>query len=215
MTPAKLEFIELCIAGEVLRFGEFKLKSGRISPYFFNAGGFNRGGLLGPVARHYARLIAERVSPPFMLYGPAYKGIPLAAAAALKLADDHNIDVGYAFNRKEVKDHGEGGGLVGADLNGRVVIIDDVITAGTSVGQSVAAIKAAGAVPHSVIIALDREETADHHRLSAVQYVQKAHGIPVHALITLRDLLDYLKNTESTGKFTAAIRAYREKYGVT
>lgn len=214
MNPSKSEFVELCIASQVLRFGEFKLKSGRVSPYFFNAGLFNRGGLLGPVARHYARLIVERVAPPFMLYGPAYKGIPLAAATALKLADDHNLDVGYAFNRKEAKDHGEGGGHIGASLRGNVVIIDDVITAGTSIRQSVAAIKAAGALPHSVVIALDRGEIADHHQLSAVQYVQKEYDIPVHALIHLRDLIDYLENDESAGRLTAAIKAYWDEYGV-
>ena len=114
MNPSKSEFVELCIASEVLRFGEFKLKSGRVSPYFFNAGLFNRGGLLGKVAQHYARLLVARVAPPFMLYGPAYKGIPLAAATAVKLADDHNLDVGYAFNRKETKNHGEGGGHISA-----------------------------------------------------------------------------------------------------
>ena len=219
MNPSKSEFVELCIASEVLRFGEFTLKSGRVSPYFFNAGLFNRGGLLGKVAQHYARLIAARVAPPFMLYGPAYKGIPLAAATAVKLADDHNLDVGYAFNRKEAKAHGEGGGHIGASLSGGVVIIDDVITAGTSIRQSVAAIKAAGARPHAVVIALDREEVADAQQLSAVQSVQKEYDIPVHALITLRDLIDYLENNPSTrkteaGKFTAAIKAYRDKYGV-
>ena len=218
MNPSKSEFVELCIASEVLRFGEFKLKSGRVSPYFFNAGLFNHGGLLGKVAQHYARLLVAQVAPPFMLYGPAYKGIPLAAATAVKLADDHNLDVGYAFNRKEAKNHGEGGDHIGARLSGGVVIIDDVITAGTSIRQSVAAIKAAGARPHSVVIALDREEIADEHQFSAVQSVQKEYGIPVHALITLGDLIDYLENnpaTRKTGadKFTAAIKAYRDKYG--
>ena len=233
MKPMKAEFIELCIKAEVLRFGEFKLKSGRISPYFFNAGLFNRGGLLGDAAQHYARLIIEKVDDDFMLFGPAYKGIPLAAATALKLADDHNRNVGYAFNRKESKDHGEGGQLVGATLRGNVVIIDDVITAGTSIGQSVAAIKAAGATPHSVVIALDREEVADQDtdengsedtdensgkkKLTAVQYVQKEYDIPVHAIINLQDLIDYLEAKKSVDSFNAvasAIQTYREQYGI-
>ena len=225
MKPMKAEFIELCIKAEVLRFGEFKLKSGRISPYFFNAGLFNRGGLLGDAAQHYARLMVEKVDADFMLFGPAYKGIPLAAATALKLADDHNRNVGYAFNRKESKDHGEGGQLVGATLHGNVVIIDDVITAGTSIGQSVAAIKAAGAMPHSVVIALDREEVADQDtdengsekKLTAVQYVQKEYDIPVHAIINLQDLIDYLEAKKSVDSFNAVasdIQTYREQYGI-
>ncbi len=217
MRPIKAKFVELCIKAEVLRFGQFKLKSGRISPYFFNAGLFNRGGLLGAAAQHYARLIVAKIHDDFMLFGPAYKGIPLAAAVALKLADDHNCDIGYAFNRKEVKDHGEGGALVGATLRGNVVIIDDVITAGTSIGQSVAAIKAAGATPHSVVIALDREEVADRTKLSAVQYVQQEYGIPVHAIITLQDLIDYLEANESAANFkaiAATMRTYRDQYGI-
>ncbi len=221
MNPLKSEFVELCLAAEVLRFGEFKLKSGRVSPYFFNAGLFNHGALLGSVAQHYARVIVENVGGnidgDFMLFGPAYKGIPLAVATALKLADDHGLNVGCAFNRKEAKDHGEGGGLVGAALTGKVVIIDDVITAGTSIGQSVAAIRATGAVPHSVVIALDREEIVEQQpkqrECSAVQYVQQEYGIPVHAIITLRDLIEYLENDESAGEFAAAIKVYRERYG--
>ncbi len=214
MNNSKSEFVQLCLAGEVLRFGAFTLKSGRISPYFFDAGLFNRGALLGPVARHYARLIVERAGRGVMLFGPAYKGIPLAAATAVKLADDYGLDTGYAFNRKEAKDHGEGGGLVGADLRGDVVIIDDVITAGTSIRESVAAIKAAGATPHSVVIALDRQEVADDRKESAAQQVEREHGIPVHSIITLGDLIDYLETDESAGQFVAAIKEYRERYGV-
>lgn len=209
----KKTFVELCITADALRFGEFQLKSGRISPYFFNAGLFNRGALLGKLAQHYARLIVERVSGEFMLFGPAYKGIPLAAATAVKLAEEYDIDVGYAFNRKETKDHGEGGQLVGAELRGKVVIIDDVITAGTSIRQSIAAIKAAGAIPHSVVIALDREEIADDQQLSAVQSMQKEYNIPVHALINVRDLIDYLEDAEST-EFAVAVQTYRQRYGV-
>ena len=149
-----------------------------------------------------------------MLYGPAYKGIPLVAATALKLFDKHNLDIGYAFNRKEAKDHGEGGSLIGAPVSGNVVIIDDVITAGTSIAQSVSTIKAAGATPHSVVIALDRQEIADHREQSAVRYVEKVHGIPVYSIIDLHDLIDYLNNHQSASQHAVAIRAYRDKYGV-
>ena len=149
-----------------------------------------------------------------MLYGPAYKGIPLVAATALKLFDNHNLDVGYAFNRKEAKDHGEGGSLIGAPVSGNVVIIDDVITAGTSIAQSVSTIKAAGATPHSVVIALDRQEIADHREQSAVRHVEKVHGIPVYSIIDLHDLIDYLNTHQSASQHAAAIRAYRDKYGV-
>ena len=223
MNPFKSKFIELCIAGQALRFGEFTLKSGRVSPYFFNAGLFNRGQLLGRLAQCYAQMIVEQVivkapdkgaAHDFMLYGPAYKGIPLVAATALKLFDNHNLDIGYAFNRKEAKDHGEGGSLIGAPVSGNVVIIDDVITAGTSIAQSVSTIKAAGATPHSVVIALDRQEIADHREQSAVRYVEKVHGIPVYSIIDLHDLIDYLNTHQSASQHAAAIRAYRDKYGV-
>ena len=210
---SKSDFIELCAASDVLRFGEFTLKSGRVSPYFFNAGLFDHGGLLGKTAAHYAALIAEKFSGrAFMLYGPAYKGIALAAATALKLADDHGIDAGYAFHRKEAKDHGEGGTLVGAPLRGEVIIIDDVITAGTSIRNSVEAIRAAGATPHAVVVALDRLERAGENGLSASQQVEKEHGIPVHALINLRDLAEHFERTNS--EHAGAIREYRARYGV-
>lgn len=215
MNPGKSEFVELCLANQALRFGEFTLKSNRLSPYFFNVGVFARGSQLSRLAQHYARVIVERVPYPFMLYGPAYKGIPLAAATALKLADDHGLDVAYAFNRKEAKGHGEGGSLIGAPLRGQVVIVDDVITAGTSIRQAVAAIRAADATPHCAVIALDRQEVADsgpgNH--SATQQMEKEYGIPIHAIIALADLIDYLEQTDPTGGFTAAVRAYRERYG--
>lgn len=218
MNSLQVEFVELCIANEVLRFGEFTLKSGRISPYFFNTGLFNRGRLLSQLAQHYARVLVEQVeSDDFMLYGPAYKGIPLVAATALKLSDAHDLDIAYAFNRKEAKAHGEGGGLVGANLRGDVVIVDDVITAGTSIRQSVATITAAGATPHSVVIALDREEVADGEKLSAVQRVQKEFDIPVYSIINLHDLVAYLDASDKSGDtagFATAIKAYRDKYGV-
>lgn len=212
---AKADFVELCIACEALRFGEFTLKSGRLSPYFFDAGRFHHGRALAGLARHYATVVAARVAPPFVLYGPAYKGIPLAAATALALAEAHGIDAPYAFNRKEVKHHGEGGGLVGAPLAGRVVIIDDVITAGTSVGESVAAIRAAGATPHAVVIALDRHERAGDSELSAAQQVRRDTGMPVYSIIDLHDLVDYLAGAggrAGAGQL-AAITAYRDRYG--
>lgn len=214
---SKHDFVELCIACDALRFGEFTLKSGRLSPYFFDAGRFHHGRALGELARHYAGVIKTHVRPPFMLYGPAYKGIPLATAAALALAAEHNIDAPYAFNRKEAKDHGEGGALVGAPLAGRVLIIDDVITAGTSIGESVAAIKAAGAEPHAVVIALDRRERAGEQNLSAAQQAARNYGVPVYSLIDLHDLVDYLERgagDANLGQFAAAIKTYRAQYGV-
>lgn len=213
MNPATAEFVELCIANQVLRFGEFTLKSGRISPYFFDTGLCSRGPVLSQLAEHYARLLAEKLECDFMLYGPAYKGIALAAATTMKLADQYNRNIGYVFHRKETKSHGEGGSLVGETLRGKVVIIDDVITAGTSICHAMAAIKSAGATPHSVIIALDRQEIADNQTLSAVQYVEKHYGIAVNPLITLHDLIEYLAQT-TYAKHLAAIQAYRAQYGV-
>ena len=158
MTHSETEFLKFAIDSEVLRFGEFTLKSGRVSPYFFDAGLFNTGRQIATLGQFYAALLAEREPEPFMLYGPAYKGIPLATATAAALSQQHHRDVAFAFNRKEAKDHGEGGEVIGAPLRGRVVIIDDVITAGLSVEESVRIIRAAGAKPAAVAIALDREE---------------------------------------------------------
>ncbi len=227
---SKAEFVELCIKNRALCFGQFTLKSGRVSPYFFNAGLFNRGLMLGQLAEHYAQLIATHTDGDFMLYGPAYKGIPLAAAVAVKLAEQHGRDVGYAYNRKEAKDHGEGGRMVGAPLRGQVVIIDDVITAGTSIRESVASIWAAGARPHSVALALDRRERAGGEgdaaanspalpALSAAQQVAREHGIAVRAIINLDDLVDYLEPAPTDPAptaipYAAAIRAYRDRYGI-
>jgi len=212
-------FIRLCIDLGVLRFGEFKLKSGRLSPYFFNAGLFNTGRAIAGLGRYYARAAALSGVEFDMLFGPAYKGITLAAAVAVELARlGHNLP--FAYNRKEAKDHGEGGTLVGAGVAGRVLIIDDVISAGTSVRESISMIKAAGGTPHAVTIALDRQEKASDEgegaQLSAVQFVERQLGLPVVAIATLADLLQYLRASADPGlsAHVGRVAAYRERYGV-
>jgi orotate phosphoribosyltransferase len=206
------DFLRFAIASDVLRFGRFTLKSGRESPYFFNAGLFCSGAALARLGRSYAAAIVDSGIPFDMLFGPAYKGIPLAAAAAIALADQHDRDVPYAFNRKEAKDHGEGGVIVGAPLAGRVLIIDDVISAGTSVRASLELIAAAGAEPAGVAIALDRQERGTG-ALSAVQEVERQYGLPVAAIVRLDQLVDYLGDEPGMQEPLAAIRAYRERYG--
>ena len=218
------QFIEFALQAGVLRFGEFKTKAGRLSPYFFNAGLFNRGALLGRLARFYAQtLLAARAEGRVqfdMLFGPAYKGITLAAATAMALAE-LGTDVPFAYNRKEAKDHGEGGVIVGAPLAGRVVIIDDVITAGTSVRESVELIRAAGATPAAVLIALDRMERAGADDAlsarSAVQEVEASFGLPVLAIATLDDLMQFLAADSAPAHqlsaFRPAVERYRERYG--
>ena len=206
-------FIDLCIEHEILRFGEFQLKSGRISPYFFNAGLFQDGQLLNELSHYYAGVINEQVDFPFMLYGPAYKGIPLAAATAMQLAASHQQNVGFAYNRKETKDHGEGGLIVGAPLKGNVLIIDDVITAGTSIKESIDIIHDAGATPAGVVIALDRQESAGDDGLSAVQNVYQKWGIPVISIVKLADLIQHLQHTQDSEKVAKQIENYRDKYG--
>jgi orotate phosphoribosyltransferase len=206
-------FIELCLGLGVLRFGEFTLKSGRRSPYFFNAGLFNTGRALAELGRHYADAI-ERVAWPFdVLFGPAYKGIPLVAAASIALADRHGRDVPWAFNRKEAKAHGEGGSIVGAPLRGRVLIVDDVITAGTAIRESIDIITAAGAQPVGVVLALDRQERGTG-QLSAVQEVEQTLRLPVTSILRLADLIEYLEKSGNASQL-AATRAYRAQYGVT
>ncbi len=213
MLDYQREFIEFALRHQVLRFGEFTLKSGRKSPYFFNAGLFNSGGALGRLGEYYARAIAGSGIAYDMLFGPAYKGIPLAAAAAIALARLFGQDVPYCFNRKEAKDHGEGGMTVGAALGGRVLIIDDVISAGTSVNESVGIIRSAGATPAGVIIALDRQERGSG-ALSAVQEVRQHHGIDVASVINLETLLEYLKDAPGSADYAERVRAYRKEYGV-
>jgi orotate phosphoribosyltransferase len=218
------QFIEFALQAGVLRFGEFRTKAGRLSPYFFNAGLFNRGALLGRLARFYAQTLlaasAEGRVRFDMLFGPAYKGITLAAATAMALAD-LGTDVPFAFNRKEAKDHGEGGVVVGAPLAGRVVVIDDVITAGTSVRESVELIRGAGATPAAVLIALDRMERAGPDDAlsprSAVQEVEALYQVPVLSIATLDDLMGFLdtgtEQAQHLRNFRPAVERYRERYG--
>ncbi|CAP62841.1 orotate phosphoribosyltransferase [Cupriavidus taiwanensis LMG 19424] len=212
-------FIRFALDAGVLSFGEFVTKAGRKSPYFFNAGLFNQGGMLGQVAQFYAKTLLASGVQFDVLFGPAYKGITLASATAVALAG-MGRDVGFAYNRKEAKDHGEGGTLVGAKLQGKVVIVDDVISAGTSVRESVNLIRAAGAEPAAVLIALDRmeksgtaEQVGTH---SAVQDVQREFGIPVIAIASLKDLLAYLDASQdpALGASREAVAAYRQRYGV-
>jgi orotate phosphoribosyltransferase len=213
MQDYQRDFIELALRIGVLRFGEFTLKSGRQSPYFFNAGLFNSGGALARLGRFYAQAIVDSGIAFDVLFGPAYKGIPLAAVTAAALYDHHGRDVAYAFNRKEAKDHGEGGVIVGHPLEGRVLIIDDVITAGTAIRESVDVIRALGAEPAGVVIALDREERG-RTELSAVQEVRTQFGVPVAAIVRLRELVAYLAGQADAGAQLAAIEAYRTRYGV-
>jgi orotate phosphoribosyltransferase len=212
MTKFRQDFIRFAVQQKVLRFGEFKTKAGRISPYFFNAGLFNDGLALKKLSEFYAQAILAAELPFDMLFGPAYKGIPLAAATAVALAGQgHNIP--YCYNRKEVKDHGEGGNTVGAKLHGRVLIIDDVISAGTSVRESIELIQAEGAQPCGVVIALDRMERGTG-RLSAVQEVQQHYQIAVIAIATLDDLLAYLQGEAEMMQNLHATKQYRDQYGV-
>lgn len=206
------DFIRFAIDREVLRFGEFTLKSGRISPYFFNAGLFNTGSALAELGRFYARAVLASGLAFDMVFGPAYKGIPLAAALAIALADQHGRDVPFAFNRKEAKDHGEGGVVVGAPLHGRVLVVDDVISAGTSVRESVELITAAGASLAGVAIALDRQERG-LGELSAVQEVEQRFGVPVVSIANLDTLVRYLEQQGGHDSELAAMRAYRARYG--
>ena len=206
------EFIEVALAQNVLRFGEFKTKAGRLSPYFFNAGLFNDGAALDRLSQFYAKaIIASRIDID-VLFGPAYKGIPLVAVSALALARAGR-NLSFAFNRKEAKDHGEGGNIIGASLAGRVLIIDDVISAGTSVRESVEIIRAAGATPCGVVIALDRMERGTGS-LSAVQEVERDYGIPVVAVATLDDLMAYLHQRPDFKAYETAVANYRQEYGV-
>ena len=213
MSDFRQDFIRFAVEEEVLRFGEFTTKAGRLSPYFFNAGLFNHGQSLLSLSKFYAQAITASGVAFDMLFGPAYKGITLAGGTAMMLAAEQGRDVPFAFNRKEAKDHGEGGTLIGAPLVGRVLIIDDVISAGTSVRESVQLIRAAGAEPAGVAIALDRMERGQGS-LSAVQEVARDFGIPVIAIATLNDLLTFLADAPDLAENRTRVAAYREQYGV-
>lgn len=215
MQSYQTEFIELAQRHDVLKFGEFTLKSGRVSPYFFNAGAFSSGRALATLGRCYARRILDSGLAFDVLLGPAYKGIPLASATAIALADEHGMDIPFAYNRKEAKAHGEGGTLVGAPLVGRVLVIDDVITAGTAVREVITMIRAAGAELSGVVIGLNRQERGEGE-LSAVQEVERSYGVPVLSIIDMSHIIDYL---EGLGGGPAgalqAMKEYRDRYGVT
>jgi orotate phosphoribosyltransferase len=207
------EFIEFAIRNQVLRFGEFTLKSGRVSPYFFNSGLFNSGASIARLGRYYAETIIRSALDFDILFGPAYKGIPLAVTTAVAIAEHHDRDIPSAFNRKEVKDHGEGGTVVGASLQGRVLIIDDVISAGTSVSESIQLIHAVGAVPAGVVVALDRQERS-HGTLSAIQEVEQRHGIPVLSIVNLDQIINYISGISDMNDALLRIQSYRGQYGV-
>ena len=212
MQDHKSRFFELALRKGNLRFGSFTLKSGRISPYFFNAGGFDDGASLSELAACYADAIVDSGIAFDMLFGPAYKGIPLAAATAMALNDQHGLNIPYAFNRKEAKDHGEGGTIVGAALNGKVLVIDDVISAGTSMRESIGIIKRAGAETAGIAIALDRQERGAG-KLSAAQEVQAEYGVPCVAIAGLDDLIRFLGSRNGEGIDINAIHEYRDRYG--
>ncbi|MBI6954190.1 orotate phosphoribosyltransferase [Pseudomonas sp. TE6288] len=213
MQPYQRDFIRFAIDRGVLRFGEFTLKSGRTSPYFFNAGLFNTGSALAQLGRCYAAAIVDSKIPFDVLFGPAYKGIPLAAATAVALAEQHQLDVPWCFNRKEAKDHGEGGSLVGAPLAGDVLIIDDVITAGTAIREVMQIINAQQAKAAGVLIALNREERGNG-ALSAIQEVERDFGIPVVSIVSLTQVLEFLADDPQLKQHLPAVEAYRAQYGI-
>ncbi len=206
-------FIDLALSHGVLRFGEFTLKSGRTSPYFFNAGLFSTGSRLAGLGRHYAATIASSDLAYDVLLGPAYKGIPIASATAVQLAEQHGVDVPWCFNRKEAKAHGEGGTIVGAPLEGRVLVVDDVITAGTAIREVAAIVEQAGAELAGIVVAVDRQERGTGE-LSAIQEVERDFGVPVLPIVTLADVVAYLHETGLHAEHLDAIEAYRRTYGV-
>ncbi|RUO29226.1 orotate phosphoribosyltransferase [Aliidiomarina sedimenti] len=213
MKDYQREFIEFALSKGVLKFGEFTLKSGRTSPYFFNAGLFNSGADLARLGRYYSAALQDSGVEFDVLFGPAYKGIPIASATAISLFEHHNKDVPYCFNRKEKKDHGEGGNLVGADLKGRIMLVDDVITAGTAIRESMDIVQANGASLAGVLIALDRQEKGKGE-LSAIQEVERDYKAKVIAIVTLGDLITYLSEQPGQDENLAKVSAYREQYGI-
>ncbi|TNF34959.1 MAG: orotate phosphoribosyltransferase [Gammaproteobacteria bacterium] len=206
-------FIELALEFDVLKFGEFKLKSGRLSPYFFNAGLFNTGKALAELGKCYAQAIVDSRIGYDVLFGPAYKGIPLVAVTAMALYEEHGIDAPYAFNRKEKKDHGEGGNIVGSPLEGRVLILDDVITAGTAIREAIDIIDAADATPVAVMVALDRQEKGKGE-LSAIQEVRQEYGLDVSSIISMEHLIQYLEEKGDQAAMLEAMKFYRAEFGV-
>ncbi|HEX6997559.1 MAG TPA: orotate phosphoribosyltransferase [Gammaproteobacteria bacterium] len=214
MKAYKTAFLELALELNVLQFGEFTLKSGRVSPYFFNAGLFNSGYAAAKLGRCYASAIIDLDIEFDMLFGPAYKGIPLVVLAAAALAEHHDEDYPFAYNRKEAKDHGEGGAVIGAPLQGRVLILDDVITAGTAIREVLDLIRGAGATPAGVLVALDREEVGTKSRQSAVAQLENELGVPIRSIVTLTDLVDHLEEDGEYSVHLPAVRAYRNRYGV-
>ncbi|ELY6245460.1 orotate phosphoribosyltransferase [Cronobacter universalis] len=213
MKPYQRQFIEFALNKQVLKFGEFTLKSGRQSPYFFNAGLFNTGRDLALLGRFYAEALVDSGIDFDLLFGPAYKGIPIATTTAVALSEHHERDVPYCFNRKEAKNHGEGGNLVGSPLQGRVMLVDDVITAGTAIRESMEIIQANGATLAGVMIALDRQERG-RGDLSAIQEVERDYGCQVIAIITLNELIAYLAEKPEMANHLAAVEAYRQQYGI-
>ncbi|MDO6426090.1 orotate phosphoribosyltransferase [Thalassotalea sp. 1_MG-2023] len=213
MKDYQREFIAFALEKQVLRFGEFTLKSGRTSPYFFNAGLFNTGGDLARLGRFYASALADANIEYDLLFGPAYKGIPIATTTAVALADHHGQDVPYCFNRKEAKTHGEGGSLVGSPLQGKIMLVDDVITAGTAIRESMEIIKTHGAELSGVLIALDRQEKGNGD-LSAIQEVERDFSTQVISIVTLGDLIQYLEEQTGQEESLNAIKAYRSQYGI-
>lgn len=207
------EFIGFAISRGVLKFGEFTLKSGRTSPYFFNAGLFNKGADLARLGRFYAAALEDSGVDYDLLFGPAYKGIPIATAAAIALYDTYQKDVPYCFNRKEQKTHGEGGNLVGSELKGKVMLVDDVITAGTAIRESMAIVEANGASLAGVLIALDRQEKGQGE-LSAIQEVERDFNAPVISIVNLNDVISFLQDSEELNDYLPQVKAYRDKYGV-
>ena len=213
MKAYQRHFIELALAKNVLKFGEFTLKSGRVSPYFFNAGLFNTGRDLALLGQFYAQTLIDNHVPCDVLFGPAYKGIAIATTTAVALVEHHDMDVPYCFNRKEAKDHGEGGTLVGSPLTGNVVIVDDVITAGTAIRESMEIIKQHDATLSGVLLSLDRQEKG-RGSLSAIQELERDYQCQVYSIITLDDLISYLTESETLSAHLPAVKAYRERYGI-
>lgn len=213
MQANQKRFIELALEYDVLRFGEFTLKSGRVSPYFFNAGLFNTGKALAELGRCYAQAVMDSGIGYDVLFGPAYKGIPLVAVTAMALSIDHGIDVPYAFNRKEKKDHGEGGVIVGSPMEGRVLVLDDVITAGTAIREAIDIIDDAGATAVGVVIALDRQEKGQNE-LSAVQELHNEYGLDVASIVGMADLIGYLEEKGDQQAILEAMKTYRADYGI-